>query len=441
MAPTTLSLLRFAFRHVLRVYFRSVEVAGEIPERGTAGRVFCGNHVNALLDPVLILLSAPCAVSPIGKATLWNIPGLRALLDAVGAVPIVRRRDDPTKAQGSNDEVFAKVSEHLGRGGNLLIFPEGTSHNEPHLLKLRSGVGHMLARAKRDGAVGTSFQAVALEFDARDTFRSRALVLFGPVRRVDALSEGGDALAGAVVAKVAEDLSELLLEGDSWEEHRLVSRVADLYAAEEGDASLAAKNRFGRRIKEAKRFLATAEPEVLAQAKAAIARYFDRLDARRLLDAHVAGRGGLESTRRAPSAAEIALLPLALVGFVVYALPYQVPRAVVRKLGGTTDVSSTYKLGVGLLVFPAWAAALSTAAFVVLPPLAAWLAALLLVAAPFASLVWLDRVDAHGSFARALAPARLASAELAELRAERDALRALLQGAYERVPAGADLRS
>ncbi len=54
-----------------------------------------------------------------------KIPGLRWLLEAVDAVPIVRRRDDPTKESGGNDEVFDKIAAWLSGGQNILIFPEG----------------------------------------------------------------------------------------------------------------------------------------------------------------------------------------------------------------------------------------------------------------------------------------------------------------------------
>ncbi|MCP6559152.1 1-acyl-sn-glycerol-3-phosphate acyltransferase, partial [Klebsiella pneumoniae] len=89
---------------------------------------------NALIDPILVLTHAPCDISPLGKSTLWNIPGLRYLLDLADAVPVQRRRDDPMKPAGANDEMFERVALHLKAGGNVLVFPEGTSHNEPHLI-------------------------------------------------------------------------------------------------------------------------------------------------------------------------------------------------------------------------------------------------------------------------------------------------------------------
>ena len=36
--------------------------------------VFVSNHTNGLVDPVLVLTTAPCRISPVAKSTLWRIP-------------------------------------------------------------------------------------------------------------------------------------------------------------------------------------------------------------------------------------------------------------------------------------------------------------------------------------------------------------------------------
>src|SRR6476620_3656499 len=108
--------LIWTFRRIIGTYFRAIETAGNTPAVDTGGRLFVANHVNALIDPILVLTAAPCAISPVAKSTLWKIPGLRWLLDAADAVPIVRRRDDPTKASGGNDEVFDKIAAWLAGG-------------------------------------------------------------------------------------------------------------------------------------------------------------------------------------------------------------------------------------------------------------------------------------------------------------------------------------
>ena len=60
--------IRFAFRRVLGIYFREVEIGGDVPRPGTVGRIFAANHVNALVDPILVLTQAPCPISPVAKS-------------------------------------------------------------------------------------------------------------------------------------------------------------------------------------------------------------------------------------------------------------------------------------------------------------------------------------------------------------------------------------
>src|SRR5204863_5899256 len=186
-APPPLSVRRALvtmFRSIIRLYFREIERVGEPPAADTRGRVFVSNHHNALIDPILVLTDAACEISPIAKSTLWKVPGLKWILDGAGAVPIHRRKDDANKDASANDAIFSKIAEHLGGGGNILIFPEGTSHSEPHLAPPRTGAARMLLAAEERRGTPPTFQAAALEFDARTDFRSRCLVLWGPVRKL-----------------------------------------------------------------------------------------------------------------------------------------------------------------------------------------------------------------------------------------------------------------
>lgn len=425
------SALRAVFRRIARIYFREIEVAGAVPGKDTHGRIFGANHVNGLVDPVLVLTHAPCEASPIAKATLFSIPGLNVLLSAAGAVPIVRRRDNPDKSASDNDAVFARIAKHLHDGGNILIFPEGTSHSEPHLVSVRSGAGRMLAAAKALGATGTSFQSVALEFEDRETFRSRALVLYGPVRDVDALGKTGDALAEEVTRTFAQDLSELLVEGRTWEERRLIARVTELYVNDTSDKSLARWNDVGRRAERASKLL-SADPDLITGLRTQVDAYFTHLEAAGTTDDVVSGHANAGARR---TALLLLILPLALLGMVLYFLPYQLPRLVVRRSNPDRDVVSTYKLGVGLLAFPVWAGAFVTAAFLRLPLAVAAYATALVLTAPFAALAWLDDVDALASRARALLPGQARAAQT-RLREERAALMKVLEGLRSRVEDG-----
>ena len=382
--------IRWFFRRVIQIYFREIEIVGEIPRADVGGRLFAANHVNGLVDPILVLTTAPCPISPLGKAPLWKIPVLRWLLDAVDAVPIVRRRDDPNKNAAANDEVFEKVAAHLTNKGNILIFPEGTSHNEPHLIPMRSGGGRMLAHAKSDGTRGLTFQAVGLEFEERDVFRSRSLLMYGPVRSVDAITDGD--LAGAITKILADDLSELIVEGDTWEERIVIARIAEMFANDAKDHSLEGVTLIGQRVEAAKRVL-TPDAPLYREIMMKVSSYYAELERAGVGDEEVV-KG--ELARKAGGLVRaiglVAALPLAVIGIVLYWPPYQVPRIVARK-ADEADLVSTYKLGAGLVVHPLWAALLVMLAVFFVPRPALFAAIAVIALSRFAALAWLDRAE------------------------------------------------
>lgn len=458
--------LHAAARLLVRAYFRRVEVEGPVPSPGVRGRLVAANHVNALVDPILVVAASRAALSPLAKATLWNVPVLRALLDAAGAVPVVRRRDAPDKAAGTTDALLARVGRHLAAGGNVLVFPEGTSHDEPRLLPLRSGAGHMLARAAEDATpeAPLEIQAVALEFDAREVFRSRALVRFGAPVDVRAIARGapgrpplaGAELAAAVTARLAADLAEGLVEGRTTEERARFLVAGALYA-ERGALGEAAT--FARRIEAARARLEArgSDPRVardVAAAEAAVDAYATALRAAGLEAVDVAKDAATwaanEGARRA-GATLVVTAPLAAAGAALFWLPYQVPRLVARRLARTGDMMSTTKLVAGLLVLPTWALALVAGGTALLAgPLGASgagalaLLALglgaLVAASAAAALVWVDAEGRERALLQALAPPEVQSpppAALVELRRDvltrLEALRAL---AEDDAPAG-----
>jgi 1-acyl-sn-glycerol-3-phosphate acyltransferase len=388
--------LIWTFRRVVGIYFRAIETAGNTPDAATGGRLFVANHVNALVDPILVLTAAPCPISPVAKSTLWKIPGLRWLLEAADAVPIVRRRDDPTKQSGGNEEVFDRIAAWLAGGQNILIFPEGTSHSEPHLIAVKSGAARMIARAKECGGRGLTLQAVALEFDERHVFRSRCLMLYGPVREVDSFTEQGDALVAALTARLRDDLSELLIEGATWPERLLIARVAKMLANDTGDRSLARWNSIGRQVEAALKTLREGGKATVAATHvgAAVEHYYALLELEGLADAQLA-LGDAPPGSWSKAAGLILLLPLAAAGIVLYALPYRLTALAARRMAKSeADEISTYKLGAGLLVYPIWAALGITLGVVFLPGWLPAVSAAVVLLSPFAALAWLDRTPA-----------------------------------------------
>ncbi|MDX1648326.1 MAG: lysophospholipid acyltransferase family protein, partial [Myxococcota bacterium] len=168
-------------RLLLRIFFRSVEVVGaeRVPPGGPV--LLVANHHNSLIDPALVLGFLPRRPRFLAKSTLWKIPGIRQLLELAAVIPVVRRQDvaageDPSR----NLETFARCHEALAAGDAVALFPEGVSHDAPHLAPLRTGAARIALEAEaRFGPLGVRIVPVGLTFDAKGRFRSRALVRVG----------------------------------------------------------------------------------------------------------------------------------------------------------------------------------------------------------------------------------------------------------------------
>src|SRR5215210_6431432 len=97
-----------------RLYRFEVEGASNIPRDG--GYLLAANHESSI-DPVLVALATERPVRFIARAELWQ-PGLRRLLDALGAIPVRRGQGDHTALQ--------RARRLLEAGELVAIFPQGT---------------------------------------------------------------------------------------------------------------------------------------------------------------------------------------------------------------------------------------------------------------------------------------------------------------------------
>lgn len=84
--------MRRFFAFVLSVFFRKIVVSGgeKLPD-GPA--ILVANHVNSLLDPLLLYVISPRPVRFLAKAPLFKHPLVSPFLRLLRAVPVQRRQD------------------------------------------------------------------------------------------------------------------------------------------------------------------------------------------------------------------------------------------------------------------------------------------------------------------------------------------------------------
>src|SRR5262249_7311673 len=165
-------------RLMLQSFFREVVISGmeNLPRDRPA--LIVANHVNSLVDPMLLIGFLPLRPRVLAKSTLWSHPFVRPFLALVGALPVYRRGEAEVSR---NSHTFASCVAYLAAGGTIALFPEGTSHNCERLQPLKTGAARIaLAAQAAHPELGLQIVPVGLHYEAKDRFRSRVLVRIGP---------------------------------------------------------------------------------------------------------------------------------------------------------------------------------------------------------------------------------------------------------------------
>jgi hypothetical protein len=323
----------------------------------------------------------------------------------------------------------------------------------------------MLQRAREMGpADALTVQSIALEFDDREQARSRVLLRYGPVRRAADFTADEARFVASFNEAIRRDLSAELVEAATWDDHRLLSCVAEMLANDAGDPSMAGWSRFGRQARgafeAARRGLRAGEdapagpernageitddprgasggpaslvdgsPEIAA-VRDAVKAYHERLLALGLADEDIAcppapsgarnvGTGSPRGGRASlPRRLALSLaLPLAVIGILLQAPPYLATKLLAGRVK-SGDETSTIRMGLALALHPPWTALLLGLLFWRCPlPWSLLLAAVALIS-PVATIAWIDAIPLllraarrrlHGSALPALREARRAA--------------------------------
>lgn len=110
-----------------------VEGLEALPAEGPV--LLVGNH-DSHWDPVTVGVAAirRRQVKALAKSTLWDVRGLKPVLDGMGQIPIERGAGDAG--------ALSRAIEELRAGACIGVFPEGT-RSRGEVLRPRSGVGRL----------------------------------------------------------------------------------------------------------------------------------------------------------------------------------------------------------------------------------------------------------------------------------------------------------
>jgi len=418
-------------RLLLGLFYERLEAAGLDNVPASGGLIVAANHHNSIVDAMLLIATFDRPLRVLANAPLFRHPVIGPFLRLMGGLPVNRRKeagDDPNK----NAALFDATTAALRAGEAIAIFPEGRTQPEPALQEVRTGTARMFLAAEAAGVSGVTLLPVGLVFDEPGTFRTgRAFVQVG--RPVETAGIGGADASPSIAAarrlteRLRDALRAQIVEADDRATLRLLKLAEELWREKAAGPRPAEAERVAwlQNAMRSYRSLQKKDPERVAAFRRSL-ESFDAACAKAGLSVERLSRrytfGSVATFAAVEGFSLLIATPLALVGLVLHALPYQLTSLAVRLIPHTDEEEATDKIAAGLLLYPlAWIAE-GWAAWALGGPLALLLFLLALPITGFLALAFSERLERVGREARAFLVALGHRGRRERLRREREAL-------------------
>lgn len=208
-------------RLIVFLYFRqAILIHGEqLPKGGST--LFVAHHRNGAVDGFVLHRFFPAAIF------LISVQLRKSLLGRLFFTGIEVARVKDGSDQGRNAQAMIQCRDVLAKGGQLLIFPEGTSSLGHRHLPFKSGAAALWMEAI-DAGIPVSLVPIALHYDCAWGFQRRVEVVVGqPVAPPSADLNQRDRLRLFKRAMTA-GLESVGVEADSQEEWKVLQTWARL---------------------------------------------------------------------------------------------------------------------------------------------------------------------------------------------------------------------
>jgi glycerol-3-phosphate O-acyltransferase/dihydroxyacetone phosphate acyltransferase len=363
------------------------------------------NHPNSMMDGLVVLKIAGRPVRPLARAPLFEQPLLGHLLRGMAALPVYRPQDYPGETW-RNDETFEAAVKALGRNEAVLIFPEGLSHSETRIARMKTGAARLAFEAEEAAGwkLGLRIVPVGLTYHRKHAFRGRVAAAVGrPLevvgwREMRLRDEWG--AVESLTAAMRAALEQVTLNLPTREDRVVIETAETLYAAEKnlekprGPQPLAPRLPRLQQFAQGLAWLHVVDPERYEQLTESVRAY------RQDLAALGVGEGELPQRFTAWGVTRYTLthfllllvgLPLAALGTVAWYLPFKSPRLTLGLYRPAYEAVASMKLATALVAFPATYTVWLAAAWLAGGPLALLAAAIVLPVLGVVALRWRDR--------------------------------------------------
>ena len=326
--------------------------------------IFAPNHQNALMDPLALVCTNPYQSVWLTRADIFKSKRVSAILKYLKLLPVYRIRDGKDNLS-NNEEIFAQVIQLLENNQTIALFPEAAHSGKRQMLPHKKAIPRIAleAEAKNDFKLDLQIVPVGITYSHYWKFNRSLIIQYGqPIQVKDYWIDYELNSQKAMLDlrdEIHRKLVSLILQIDSKTSYPEIENIRQLVEKEYSQRRFFCKNSSLQLFYAEKELISKLEqleelqPQDFNNLIAATRRYLSEIEKDNVSDAQIenAEKASWRKVFRSITLA-ILTLPIFVFGFTFNAIPFIIPRIILRKKVKDTTFLSTFNFVGGLIVFP-----------------------------------------------------------------------------------------
>jgi 1-acyl-sn-glycerol-3-phosphate acyltransferase len=352
--------VRFAFW----LTHKSVVVTGrqQIPKDKPV--IFAANHQNALMDPLAVACTNSFQTVWLARADIFKSKSAQSFLKYIKLLPIYRIRDGKDNLS-NNEQIFEQVIHILENNQTIGLFPEAAHSGKRQMLPHKKAIPRIAleAEAKNKFSMKLRIVPVGIFYDHYWKFNRTLIVHYGEPIEVDRYreeyAENPQKAMLCLRDEIHDRIAPLTLQINSKAHYQEYENIRQLAGRSYSAKHFFSKNKVLQLFYAEQELIAKLEklennqPGIFAKIIDETKSYFKAIGEFEVSDGQVSNALKI-GTPAILGRLIVALitLPFFIVGFLFNAVPFVVPRILIRPRVKDTAFLSTFNFVAGLVVFP-----------------------------------------------------------------------------------------
>ena len=362
------ALLKEIVKIPYRLFYSKIRIIGleNIPKDKPI--ILAPNHQNALMDPLIMIFSMPRQIVFLARGDIFKGKILVKLLTFLKIMPVYRQHDGKESLK-KNEEIFDRSVDYLTDNGVFCLFPEAIHNPHRNLRPLKKGIPRIAFMAMKKSNFTLDIQIIPTGIYYEDKNRSNSYlqVKYGkPIAvkdYIEQIKENEQKAMSQLSADMSSPIKSLIIDIEENENYELVENIRALY-------SNTLLKRFDKEINDENRF--EMDQKLASYIKQINLSDSLRSDLRELTEKMKVNEWSFKTIVNELKLFSIIsrlfafalLLPIAIQGAVINAIPYGLSHILRTKVIKDPQFTSSINFVVGAFIFPIYFSILSLISFV-----------------------------------------------------------------------------